>query len=329
MTANISIASPAATGTRDVSASNGTPGGGTGTLSNGFTVNNPAPTLSTISPSTGSRLQTLNLVLTGTNFISAVTSLNPGSNITVNSITVNSSAQLTANITISTAAGTGSRKFYITNTTPGGGTDSSQTFTVNNPAPTVSSISPSSGNRSQSFSVVSTGTNFISNVTTVNLGSDITLNSLTVNSSTQLTANITISSTTATGTRKFVVTNGSPGGGTDSSQTFTVNTGTAVHNVPDQIPTVYSLSQNYPNPFNPSTSIRYGVPSRSMVRLEIFNVLGQQIEELLNAEQEAGYHEVSWRTGIMSGVYFYRIQAVAVDNPQRRFVETKKLLLLR
>jgi hypothetical protein len=96
-----------------------------------------------------------------------------------------------------------------------------------------------------------------------------------------------------------------------------------------EIPTVYSLGQNYPNPFNPSTVIRYGLPSRSIVRLKMYNTLGQQVKELVNSQQEAGYHEVTWQAGVSSGAYFYRIEAFAVDNPQKQYIETKKLILLR
>ncbi|MBI4429586.1 MAG: peptidoglycan DD-metalloendopeptidase family protein [Ignavibacteriales bacterium] len=94
-------------------------------------------------------------------------------------------------------------------------------------------------------------------------------------------------------------------------------------------PSVFALHQNYPNPFNPSTTIRYELPSRSFIRIEIFNILGQRVAELLHTEQEAGYHSVEWRANAPSGVYLYRIEAVAVDDPQRRFTEVKRMLLLR
>jgi len=88
-------------------------------------------------------------------------------------------------------------------------------------------------------------------------------------------------------------------------------------------PEVFSLSQNYPNPFNPSTTIRYGLPNRSHVKLTVFNTLGQQVALLQNGEQEAGYHEVKFDgSGLSSGVYFYRIEAGS-------FVQTRKLLILR
>jgi hypothetical protein len=88
-------------------------------------------------------------------------------------------------------------------------------------------------------------------------------------------------------------------------------------------PTQFSLSQNYPNPFNPSTIIRYGLPLRSQVALNIYNTLGQQVATLVNRNEEAGYHSVRFDgSNLASGAYFYRLQAGT-------YVETRKLLLLR
>jgi WD40 repeat protein len=83
------------------------------------------------------------------------------------------------------------------------------------------------------------------------------------------------------------------------------------------------LAQNYPNPFNPSTTIRYGLPSRSHVTLTVFNALGQQVATLVEGEQEAGFHEAVFdASGLASGVYLYRLTAGS-------FVDTRKLILVR
>jgi photosystem II stability/assembly factor-like uncharacterized protein len=95
------------------------------------------------------------------------------------------------------------------------------------------------------------------------------------------------------------------------------------------IPKSYGISQNYPNPFNPSTTIQYGLPSRSSVRLVIYNVLGQVVKELINTEQQAGVQSVVWNANASSGLYFYRINATSKEDPSKRFVETKKMLLLK
>lgn len=91
----------------------------------------------------------------------------------------------------------------------------------------------------------------------------------------------------------------------------------------------FSLSQNYPNPFNPTTHIGYALPGRSHVVLEVFNLLGQKVAELVNGDMDAGSHDVRFDgTGLASGVYFYRISARAIDGADT-YVATKKLLLLR
>ena len=88
-------------------------------------------------------------------------------------------------------------------------------------------------------------------------------------------------------------------------------------------PVDFGLQPNYPNPFNPSTTIRYGLPSRSHVTLTVFNTLGQQVATIVQGEQEAGFHEAVFdASGLASGVYLYRLQA-------GDFVQTKRLLLLR
>ncbi|MBP1648224.1 MAG: Por secretion system C-terminal sorting protein [Bacteroidetes bacterium] len=88
-------------------------------------------------------------------------------------------------------------------------------------------------------------------------------------------------------------------------------------------PDKFSLAQNFPNPFNPSTVIRYGLPGQSQVRLEIYNLIGQQVATLVNASQDAGYHEVQFSgANLPSGLYFYRLTAGG-------FVLTKKMMLTK
>lgn len=90
-----------------------------------------------------------------------------------------------------------------------------------------------------------------------------------------------------------------------------------------EIPTEYSLSQNYPNPFNPATTIKFGLPENSNVRLRIYNILGENVVTLVNEVMNPGYHEVVWNAGgLTSGIYFYEL-----ITPEYRFM--KKLLLLK
>ena len=98
---------------------------------------------------------------------------------------------------------------------------------------------------------------------------------------------------------------------------------TEVENERNEIPTQFSLTQNYPNPFNPSTKIRYSVPQSSNVKIKVFDILGNEIETLVNEEKLVGTYEITWSAqSLPSGVYFYKMQA---DG----FVEAKKIILLR
>jgi hypothetical protein len=89
------------------------------------------------------------------------------------------------------------------------------------------------------------------------------------------------------------------------------------------VPNDYNLAQNYPNPFNPSTTIRYSVPQSSQVIIKVFDILGNEIETLVNEQKSTGTYEITWFAGnLPSGVYFYRLQA-------GNFVETKKMILMK
>lgn len=98
------------------------------------------------------------------------------------------------------------------------------------------------------------------------------------------------------------------------------------------IPDVFTLSQNYPNPFNPTTTIRYGLPEDAVVRLEVYNILGERIQTLVDAHQKAGYHQTQfgrYNSGIASGVYFYRLIARSQSNNSSPFVEVRKMFLVK
>ncbi|PYM08951.1 MAG: hypothetical protein DMF15_07325 [Verrucomicrobia bacterium] len=127
-----------------------------------FNINNPAPNLTSIAPTSGNISDTLDVVFNGTNYISGVTNVSFGTNITVNTVTVNSSIKLTANITIGSGAAVGQRNVSVTNPVPGGGTATlTNGFTVNNPATTTVVTSSSVGNTStygQSVTVTATVT---------------------------------------------------------------------------------------------------------------------------------------------------------------------------
>ena len=89
------------------------------------------------------------------------------------------------------------------------------------------------------------------------------------------------------------------------------------------IPKRLALMQNYPNPFNSSTVIKYDLPQSSHVTIAIYNILGRRVETLVQGEQLAGYHQITWdASGHSTGIYFYRIQA-------GEYAETRKMVLLK
>jgi hypothetical protein len=95
----------------------------------------------------------------------------------------------------------------------------------------------------------------------------------------------------------------------------------------NNLPLKFSLGQNFPNPFNPSTSIQYAVSSRQFVTLKVYDVLGNEIETLVNEEKQPGIYEVefnpaSGKRKLTSGIYFYQLKAGS-------YIETKKMMLIK
>lgn len=103
---------------------------------------------------------------------------------------------------------------------------------------------------------------------------------------------------------------------------------TAVEDLPgSDLPLSYELMQNYPNPFNPSTTIKYSLPYSARVNISIFNILGQRVAELVNREENAGYHEAYWSAfNLASGIYIYRIDARSAKGS---YTSSRKMLLLK
>ena len=90
-----------------------------------------------------------------------------------------------------------------------------------------------------------------------------------------------------------------------------------------RIPVSYKLEQNYPNPFNPATKIKYSLSKYSFVTLNIYDVLGHEVKNLVSSYQSAGnYVESVDISGLASGIYFYTLTA---DN----YTETKKMTLIK
>ena len=88
-------------------------------------------------------------------------------------------------------------------------------------------------------------------------------------------------------------------------------------------PAEYALEQNYPNPFNPSTTINYSIAEAGIVKIAVYNLLGQEVALIVNEFKEAGLHSVNFdASSLTSGAYFYTI-----ETPQ--FKQTRKMLLAK
>ena len=90
----------------------------------------------------------------------------------------------------------------------------------------------------------------------------------------------------------------------------------------------FLLHQNYPNPFNPITTLRYELHEAAYVDVTVYDILGNVVNNLVNANESSGYKSIQWNATnnqgepVSAGVYLYKIQA-------GDFVDTKKMILLK
>ena len=196
-----------------------------------LTINNPAPTNSSLSPtSTIAGGPAFTLTVTGTRFV-------PTSmvrwNATDRPTTYVSATQLRAAIGVADIATAGTASVRVFNPTPGGGISGARTFTINNPLPATTGLSPTSATAGgPGFSLTVTGTNFVPTSVVRWNGSNRTT---TYVSATQLTAAITAADIATAQTRSVTVFNPTPGGGTSTAQTFTIV-------APNPVPAMTGLS---------------------------------------------------------------------------------------
>lgn len=107
----------------------------------------------------------------------------------------------------------------------------------------------------------------------------------------------------------------------DNDGTFTYSSNVEVEVVPDK----FELFQNYPNPFNPSTTIKFSLPEDSRIVINIYNILGEKVTQLINADYKAGYYKVQLNStdfNLASGIYFYTIES-------KNFKSVKKMVLMK
>ena len=202
-----------------------------------FTINNPVPTLTNISPTSilaGSAAFTL--TVTGTGFANNATVLWGGASQTTTYI---SATQLSITVPASAVTTAGTVNVTVNNPTPGGGTSSAQVFTITNPVPTITSLSPTNAMAgSVGFTLTVNGTNFVSTSSVLWGGSALTT---TYVSSTVLTAQVLATHVATEGTVNVTVYNPAPGGGTSAASVFTVTSNCS--NLPP--PTTTKSSKKY------------------------------------------------------------------------------------
>lgn len=94
------------------------------------------------------------------------------------------------------------------------------------------------------------------------------------------------------------------------------------------LPKQFQLSQNHPNPFNPTTTIKFQLPVDANVKIELFNSIGQKVDELFNNDLSGGVHEVTFSaSNLSSGIYYYTMNAIGKEGSN--FTSTKKMILMK
>jgi len=206
LTIQLSTSDQATAGTYTVVVTNPSPGGGASNSVN-FTVNNPTPAITTLSPasaSAGAAAETL--TINGTNFVSSSTVTY---NAVSHTVTYVGATELTIQLSASDQATAGTFAVVVSNPSPGGGASNSANFTIDNPGPAVSSLSPTSvtaGAAAQTLTI--SGTKFGSSSTVTYNG---VAHTATFVSATQLTIQLSAADQATAGTYAVVVTNPAPG----------------------------------------------------------------------------------------------------------------------
>jgi len=101
----------------------------------------------------------------------------------------------------------------------------------------------------------------------------------------------------------------------------------AISQISLETPDAFSLKQNYPNPFNPETVINYSIKIAAHVNLKVYDVIGKEIETLVNEKHAPGSYRVIFNgSQLPSGVYFVKLET---DSPResRKFTDVKKMIL--
>lgn len=206
-------------GTVSVNVVNPAPGGGTSNNLN-FTINNLVPVITSVNPASGPVGQAIPaLTVTGTNIASGAV-VRFGGNDYAGTVS-NGGTTITVNIPANQLPTGGIVPVLVTNPTPGGGSSNSLSFTINNPVPTLTSISPNTAPIGSAVSIIATGTGFQTGASLVFNGVSV-LGTATNNGAT-LTATVPATSLVSVGTATVTVSNPTPGGGPSNALNFVID----------------------------------------------------------------------------------------------------------
>lgn len=107
-----------------------------------------------------------------------------------------------------------------------------------------------------------------------------------------------------------------------------IRTVIGIQPVSSVIPDKFFVTPNYPNPFNPETKIKFGLPANADVRISVYDLLGREVDVVVNSKLDAGEYLASWNAvNFSSGIYFYRIEAK--DSGGNSFTETRRMVLVK
>lgn len=104
----------------------------------------------------------------------------------------------------------------------------------------------------------------------------------------------------------------------------TINGGISnIYQINNLIPDKFCLFQNYPNPFNPLTRIDFDIPKKGFVTLKVFDILGREVQTLINEEKIAGSYSIDFNASdLTSGLYFYKLET-------SEFMDVKRMLFIK
>ena len=108
-----------------------------------------------------------------------------------------------------------------------------------------------------------------------------------------------------------------------------------VRDLSEGMPKEFSLHQNYPNPFNPTTTIRFDIPSASIVTVKIYNLIGQKVAQLFDGVKEPGAYSINWDGAteegaqLTSGIYFVKMVAAPVVGDRPEYCALRKMIMVK